>query len=63
MMNMVDNKKSAVITTCCVGLAAAGAAYMMSGSSKGKARKIKKSTGKALRQMSGFIDNVSYMMK
>lgn len=52
-------------TTACVGAAVGAAAYMLSGgkAANAKAKKLKKSTGRALRQVGDFIDNVSYMMK
>ncbi len=59
---MNRNKTTAVLTTCCVGVAAGAAAYMMAGNRK-KVSRLKKNTGKALRQVGGFIDNVSYMMR
>lgn len=61
----MNRKATAVITTACVSMAVGTAAYMMSGNkaSKARAKKIKKSTGKAIRQVGDFIDNVSYMMK
>ena len=60
---MNGSRTSAVLTTCCVGMAVGAAAYMMAGTSNKKVKRIKRNTGKALRQMSGFIDNVSYMMR
>ena len=61
----MNRKASAVITTACVGMAMGTAAYMMAGDKTMRARskKIKKSTGKALRQVGDFIENVSYMVK
>lgn len=59
---MNNNRTSAVITTCCVGVAVGAAAYMMAGNRK-QVKKMKRSTGKALRQVGSFIDNVSYMMR
>ena len=59
----MNRSKTAAITTACVGMAVGAAAYMMSGNVKGKSKKLRKSTGKALRQVGDFIDNVSYMMK
>lgn len=60
-------KKSATaaITTACVGMAVGTAAYMMSDnrSNRKRTRLMKKSTGKALRQVGSFIENVSYMMR
>ncbi|MDR2933327.1 MAG: hypothetical protein LBV27_09495 [Oscillospiraceae bacterium] len=56
---------SAIVTTTCVGMAMGAAAYMMSGSHsvRNKTKKLKKSTGRALRQAGEFINNVSYMIK
>jgi len=59
---MKKSKTTAVITTAAVGMAVGTAAYMMAGD-KAKTRKLKKSTGRALRQVGSFIDNVSYMIK
>lgn len=61
----MNRRTSTAITTACVGAALGTAAYMMSGNraTMSKTRKLKKSTGKALRQVGDFIDNVSYMMK
>lgn len=64
----MTKKSTAAITTACVGLAATTAAYMMSGGSQSRAvkartKKIKRTTGKALRQVGDFIDNVSVMMR
>jgi len=51
-----------MLTTACVGMAVGTAAYMMAGNKK-KTKKLKKSTGRALRHVGSFIDNVSYMVK
>lgn len=61
----MNRKASAAITTACVGMAMGTAAYMMANNkgSSARAKKLKKSTGRALRQVGDFIDNVSYMMK
>ena len=61
----MNKKSSAAITTACVGMAVGTAAYMMSGNKtmKNRSKKLKKSTGKALRQVGDFIDNMSYMIK
>lgn len=61
----MNKKTGAAITTACVSMAVGTAAYMMTNnkSSAMKAKKLKKSTGRALRQVGEFIDNVSYMMK
>jgi len=61
----VARRTNAAITTACIGMAVGAAAYMASSGKAGKARtkKIKKSTGKALRQVGEFIDNISYMVK
>lgn len=58
----MNHAKTTMITTACVGMAVGTAAYMLAGN-KSRGRKIKKSTGRALRQVSDFIGNVSYMMK
>lgn len=56
---------SAIVTTACVGMAMGTAAYMMNNNRavRGKTRKLKKQTGKALRQVGDFLGNVSYMIK
>lgn len=61
----MDRRTGTMITTACVGMAVGTAAYMLSGNkaAASKAKKLKKSTGKALRQVGDFIDNVSYMMR
>lgn len=64
----MNKRTSAAITGACLGIAAGSAAYMMRGTGKStdmKRRKklLKRGTGKALRQVSNFIDSVSYMMK
>lgn len=61
----MNKRTSTAITTACVGMAVGTAAYMMSGNKKvkSKSKQFRKSTGKALRQVGDFIDNVSYMMK
>lgn len=61
----MNRKASAAITTACVSMAVGTAAYMVAGnkSTASRARKLKKSTGRALRQVGEFIDNVSYMVK
>ncbi|MCL2034460.1 MAG: hypothetical protein FWG94_06980 [Oscillospiraceae bacterium] len=58
-------RTNAAITTACIGMAVGAAAYMASSGKAGKTRtkKLKKSTGKALRHVGEFIDNVSYMVK
>lgn len=56
------NKTTAMITTAAVGMAVGTAAYMLAGN-KTRTKQIKKSTGKALRQVGSFIDNVSYMIR
>ncbi|HHY52955.1 MAG TPA: hypothetical protein GX499_06910 [Clostridiales bacterium] len=60
----MNRSKTAAITTACVSMAVGAAAYMMAGNNtKNKAKKLRKATGRALRQVGEFIDNVSYMMK
>lgn len=66
----MSRKSTAAITTACVSVAACTAAYMMAGnnktmskSMKNRTKVLKKNTGKALRQVGDFIDNVSYMMR
>ena len=61
----MNRATSAIITTACVGVAAGAAAYMISGNkaAMSKTRKLRRNTGKALRQVGDFIDNVSCMIK
>jgi len=62
----MDRRTTAAITTACVTMAAGTAAYMMAGNSRksrNRGKQLKKNTGKALRQVGSFIDNMSYMMK
>lgn len=61
----MNRKTSAVVTTACVGMAMGAAAYMMSGNTGNgrRAKQLKRSTGKALRQVGSFIENVSYMIR
>lgn len=61
----MNKRTSTALTTACVGMAVGAAAYMMSGNKnvKNKSKKLRKQTGKALRQVGDFIGNVSYMMK
>lgn len=61
----MNKRTTATLTTAAIGMAACTAAYMMtSGKTQNKHVKLlKKNTGKALRQMGDFIDNVSYMMR
>ena len=59
-------KSSAVKSAAFVGMAVGAAAYMLSGGSnkklKSKTRRLRKNTGKALRQAGDFINNVSNMV-
>lgn len=61
----MSRRATAAITTACVSMAVGTAAYMMTSNKamKSRGKKIKKTTGKALRQMGDFIENVSYMMR
>lgn len=61
----MNRATSTIVTTACVGMAVGTAAYMMSGNrtSRNNTRKLKRSTGKALRQVGEFIENVSCMIK
>ena len=61
----MNRATSAAVTTACVGMAVGAAAYMMAGnkSVRNRSKKLRRSTGKALRQVGDFIGNVSYMMK
>ena len=64
-MNRRNSAKTTAITTACIG-AAVGAAYMLSGNNKkfkSKTKRLRKNTGKALRQAGGFINSVGDMVK
>jgi hypothetical protein len=58
---------SAAITTACVGLAVGGAAYMLAGNNTKaaatRAKKLKRTTGRALRQVGDFLGGVSDVMR
>lgn len=56
---------AAIATTLGVAAAVGTAAYMMSNNKdmKKRAKRMRRSTGRALRQVGGFIDNVSAMMR
>jgi len=59
------NRKSAALTSACIGMAVGTCAYMLSGSGgkiKRKTRKLRKNTCKALRQAGDFISGVSDMV-
>lgn len=59
------NTTAAITTTAAIGVAVGAAAYMMSGNRnmRSRTKQLRKNTGKALRQVGSFIDNVSYMMR
>jgi len=60
------NRKSTAVTTACIGMAVGAAAYMISGNNKkfrSSTKRLRKNTGKALRQAGDFISSVSYMVK
>lgn len=62
----MNKSTTAIITSAAVGMAVGTAAYMMAGDSravKSRTRKMKRTTGRALRQVGEFIGNVSYMIK
>jgi hypothetical protein len=62
----MNRTTSTIVTTACLGVAAGAAYYMMNSDSramKSRTRKIKRSTGRALRQVGEFIGNVSYMIR
>lgn len=60
----MTKKTGAAITTACIGMAVGAAAYMASGKNVHvNTKQIKRTTGRALRQVGDFIDNISYMMK
>lgn len=64
ILNM-NRSTGAAITTACISAAVGTAAYMAVNhrGSSARAKKLKKTTGRALRQVGDFIDNVSYMMR
>ena len=60
------NRISPAVTTACIGMAVGAAAYMISSSNKkfrSSTKRLRKNTGKALRQAGDFISSVSYMVK
>ena len=63
------NKRGSVVTSAAVvGMAVGAAAYMLSGGSsskkfKSKTKRLRKNTGKALRQAGDFINNMSNMVQ
>lgn len=61
----MNRKTTAALTTACVGVAACTAAYMMADNKdmRSHTKKWRKSTGKALRQVGGFIDDISHMVR
>ena len=61
----MTKKTTAAITTACVSMAVGATAYMMTNNKTAKSRtkQMRKTTGKAIRQVGDFIDNVSYMIK
>ncbi|MCL2055780.1 MAG: hypothetical protein FWH02_01000 [Oscillospiraceae bacterium] len=62
----MNRATSAIMTTAAVGAAMGAAAYLMNTSPRLRSshtRKIKRNTGKALRQVGDFIGSMSYMMK
>ncbi|WRS26632.1 hypothetical protein U6B65_09785 [Oscillospiraceae bacterium MB08-C2-2] len=63
----MNRRTTTAITTAAVGMAVGTAAYMLvsgdKANAKARTRRIKRTTGKALRQVGDFIDNVSYMMR
>ena len=62
----MNRTTSAIVTTAAVGAAMGAAAYFMNTSPRtmrGHTRKIKRNTGRALRQVGDFIGSMSYMMK
>ena len=61
------NRTGSAVTSAVVGMAVGAAAYMLSGGSssrkfKSKTKRMRKNTGKALRQAGDFINNISNMM-
>jgi len=59
------NRRSAAVTSACIGMAVGTCAYMLSGPSrsiKRKTRKLRKNTCKALRGAGNFFSSVSDMV-
>ena len=63
------NRRTSMVTSAAfVGMAVGAAAYMLTGGKNGKklknkTKRLRKNTGKALRQAGDFINNVSYMVQ
>lgn len=62
----MKRKSSTAMVTTAIGMAAVAgtAAYMMSGNKdiRRKTKRLRRNTGKALRQVGGYIENISNMM-
>ena len=62
------SKRTTMVTSAAfVGMAVGAAAYMLSGGNaskkfKSKTKRLRKNTGKALRQAGDFINSVSHMV-
>ena len=62
-------RRSSIVTSAAfVGMAAGAAAYMLSGGKSGRklksrTKRLRRNTGKALRQAGDFINNVSNMVQ
>ena len=62
------NRRTQVVTSAAfVGMAVGAAAYMLTGGKtskklKNKTKRLRRNTGKALRQAGDFINSVSYMV-
>ena len=63
----MSRRTTMVTSAAFVGMAVGAAAYMISGGSAGKklknrTKRLRKNTGKALRQAGDFINSVSHMV-
>ena len=63
----MNRRRSAVTSAAFVGMAVGAAAYMLSSRNiskklKSKTKRLRKNTGKALRQAGDFINNVGHMV-
>ena len=64
----MNRRSSAVTSAAFVGMAVGAAAYMLTSGSnsrklKNKTKRLRKNTGKALRQAGDFINNVGNMVQ
>ena len=62
---LVKKSTATAVATTCLGIAAAGTAYMLSGNNnmRRKTKTFRRNTEKALRQVGSFLENASDMMR